>query len=430
MYNIEEFKSFFNEIIDDVKPDNLVKKRLKFDGKKLSIDDFSLILSKEKKIHLLGSGKAVVSMAKAIYELMEKKIESAVLVGPYENKLEYENITYIKSTHPLPTQKSLDAANELIKKLSSLEEDDFFIYLLSGGNSALVELPVDEITLDEFQQTTDLMLKGAMPIEAINCVRKHISQVKGGRLAKFTKAKGIVITLSDVLGDDLEAIGSAPLYKDSTTFEDAINYLNTYNLFEKLPLAVKNYLENGLDELYMDTPKYPNKNIKHYFVGSNDILMNSAKNILEKKELNPTIIDYKIDDNVDEIVKGFVDFVKTEDEGCFIFGGEATVKVSGNGRGGRNQHTVLAFLKHLPKDKKVIFLSGASDGVDGNSNAAGAIIDSHSLEKAKSLSLDVDSYLNNFDSYHFFQKMNQLLIPGPTHNNMLDIVIIYIKKEK
>lgn len=414
---IEDFKNAFDEVLAGIKPNILVRS---------FIEKNEELFPKDTRVTLLGSGKAVLSMADAMYDFMDKQIVKSVLVGPYENSIEKTNLEYVKSTHPLPSSKSIDGANSLIKELKNLKEDDFFIYLLSGGNSALVELPIKDISLEDFQKTTDLMLKGGMPIEAINCVRKHISQVKGGRLATFTKANGIVLVLSDVLADDLQSIGSAPLYFDDSTFKDAILFLKKYKLFDLIPKSVKEYLLLGNEKKVEDTPKSEASNIKHYMVGSNSILVENMKNNLEKKGLNPIVLDKKIDDKVENVLDDILSF--TKEEGCFIFGGEATVIVRGNGKGGRNQHLVLSFLDKFPKDKSLIFLSGASDGVDGNSDAAGAIIDENSLDKAKSLNIDYKEYLENFDSNSFFKELNLLLKPGPTHNNMLDIAVLYIKK--
>lgn len=426
---IELEKSFLN-ILDEVHPKKLIKKQCKFENDRFYINSDFVEIPKNKKVHILGSGKAVLSMAEALYEIMQEKIQRALLVGAYENNLQKENLTYIKSTHPLPSQKSIEGAKALIKELESLDEDDIFIYLLSGGNSALVELPVDGITLEEFQKTTQLMLQNSMPIESINCVRKHISQVKGGRLASFTKAKGIVLTLSDVLGDNLQAIGSAPLYFDNTTFQDAISDLKRFDILDKLPLAVKRYLDKALESKDLETPKNEFLNIKHYLIGSNDILLSVAKNILEKKNLNPIVVDEKIDSDVQIVCENLLEFVSQEESGCFIFGGEATVQVNGEGKGGRNQHLVLSFLNSYPKDKDIIFLSGASDGIDGNSDACGAIVDKDTLKKVEDLNLEIKAYMKDFDSNSFFDKLGQLLKPGPTHNNMLDIVIIYINSNK
>ncbi|MGB9801723.1 MAG: DUF4147 domain-containing protein, partial [Arcobacter sp.] len=299
MLNKKELENIFVSILEEINPQKLIKKQCKFENDRFYINSESIEIPKNRKIHILGSGKAVLSMAEALYEIMEDKIEKALLVGAYENNFKKQNLTYIKSTHPIPSVKSVEGAKALVKEFEALDEDDFFIYLLSGGNSALVELPADEISLEEFQKTTKLMLENSMPIESINCVRKHISQVKGGRLARFTKAKGVVLTLSDVLGDKLEAIGSAPLYFDSTTFQDAFDALKKYNIFEKVPNSVQNYLKKALNSKDLETPKSESSNVKHYLIGSNDILLNVAKTLLEKKNLNPIIVDEKIDDDVE-----------------------------------------------------------------------------------------------------------------------------------
>jgi len=422
------FKDSFFEVLKDIEPSKLIKNKCEFNKNEIIIDKQKITLPKDKKIYLYGSGKAVLSMAKSIYENIEDKIENAVLVGPYDNSLEKENLTYLKSSHPIPTNKSEISAKCLKNSIENLNEDDFFIYLLSGGNSALVELPDENITMEEFQETTNLMLKGSMPIVAMNCIRKHLSQVKGGRLVANCKARGIVLVLSDVLSNDFEAIGSAPLYLDSSTFEDSINYLKEYDLFEKIPKKVKEYLIQGKNGEIKDTPKKENKNIKHFLIASNELLLSDIQKNLLTKGINTEVITKKIEDDVSIVVNELLTFIENKKEGCFIFGGEALVKVTSNGKGGRNQHLILSFLNKFPKDKKVTILSAASDGIDGNSNSAGAVIDNTSLEKAKSLNLDINKYLNDFNSNEFFEKINDLVNTGPSHNNMLDVLIIHIEK--
>ena len=423
----EMIKDVFNSLLKEIHPKKLIKNQCKFESNILYINNEKIVIPENKKIYLLGSGKAVLPMAEAINEIMGEKIEKQLLVGAYENSYKNVNQEYIKSTHPLPSKNSILAAKKLKELFFSLKEDDIVIYLLSGGNSALVELPQDGISLEEFQEATDIMIKGAMPIEAINCVRKHISKVKGGRLASYTKAKTYVLTLSDVIGDDLEAIGSGPLYCDKTTFTDAVNYLNSYKLFSSIPQSIKKYLESGILKKVEDTPKKEAKNVKHFILGSNKILLEKAKELLLEKDIDAKLSNELISGDVSFVNKKLLEFVKDKN-GCFIFGGEATVKVKGSGKGGRNQHLVLSFLKNFPKNKNMVFLSAASDGVDGNSDASGAIIDNETLKTISKLNLNIDKYLNSFDSNSFFKQSTDLLIPGPTHNNMLDIVIIYIDK--
>lgn len=424
----EILRNSFFEVLKDIEPSKLIKNKCNFSQDAILINNERINIPKGKKIYLFGSGKAVLSMAESIYENIEEKIEKAVLIGPYDNNLKKENLTYLKSSHPIPTNKSEIAAKYLKSNIENLKEDDFFIYLLSGGNSALVELPDENITMNEFQKTTDLMLKGSMPIVAMNCIRKHLSQVKGGRLVSNCKAKGIVLVLSDVLSNDFEAIGSAPLYLDSSTFEDSINYLKEYKLFEKIPKKVKEYLIQGKNGEIKDTPKKENENIRHFLIASNEILLSDIQKNLLSKNINTQIITKKIEEDVNIVVNNLLTFIETKKEGCFIFGGEALVKVTSNGKGGRNQHLILSFLNKFPKDKKVTILSAASDGIDGNSNSAGAVIDNTSLEEAKVLNLNLEEYLNDFNSNEFFDKTGDLVNTGPSHNNMLDVLIIHIEK--
>ena len=255
-----------------------------------------------------------------------------------------------------------------------------------------------------------------------------MSQVKGGRLGSNCKAKGIVLILSDVLSNDLEAIGSAPLYFDSSTFEDSINYLKQYSLFEKVPDRVRKYLLLGRNKNIKDTPKKENENIKHFLIASNEILLNDIQKKLLSKNITAQIMNKKIEEDVDIVIEELLNFINPQEEGCFIFGGEALVKVKGNGKGGRNQHLVLSFLDKFPKNKKLTLLSAASDGIDGNSNSAGAVVDTQSLEKIKLLNLDIKKYLNDFNSNEFFEKTGDLVTTGPSHNNMLDVLIIHLEK--
>ncbi len=419
----------FNALIEEIKPQRLIKEQCRYADEVFTVQEADIDLSAYKKIHLLGSGKAVVPMAEALQSLLNAKIESALLVGAYQDTAVEQHTQYIKSSHPLPSKKSIEAATALRSKLLSLEEDDFFIYLLSGGSSALVELPESPITLEEFQATTSLMLQGGMPIGAMNCVRKHLSQVKGGKLAQGTKAKGIVLVLSDVIGDDLHAIGSAPLYFDTTTFSDAVDALKAHDLFDKIPKGVRQFLAEGSEGGHLETPKSESEKVRHFVLGSNTHLLNKAKMLLENDNIPTTIADEPIEGDTQTLAKELVDLAESYrgQRHCFIFGGEATVNVRGEGRGGRNQHLALSVLQLLEGKNDITFLSAATDGVDGNSEAAGALIDTHSRVNALAHEIDPTFYLETFDSNAFFSKTGELLITGPTHNNLLDIVMILIE---
>lgn len=443
MLNKEKLLNIIDDSLLQINPEKLINKACSFDCSTdiLTIQNSTIKIPKGKKIHLFGSGKAVQTMAYAMYEVLgENLISQVTIVGPYEQDektSKIKNLIYLQSTHPLPSKKSVDAALKMTKTLQSLNKDDIFIYLLSGGTSALMELPVPSISLDDFQLTTSLMLKNSMPIEAINCVRKHISQVKGGRLSNLTNATGYVLVLSDVLGDNLEDIGSSPFYFDQTTFENAVNYLYEYKIFDALPLSVKSYLENGCDNKVEETLKKEASHIKHFIIGSNSLFLHSIQDKLQKLDIYAKVYENSILEDVDTVCKKLLEFIDQNKEGCFIFGGEATVLVKGNGKGGRNQHLALNFLNNYSlsnlqsKTSEILFVSVASDGIDGNSDAAGAIVDKSLLQKIdgdKNEQVALQKALTSFDSYSFFKIRGYLIQSGPTHNNMLDAVIIYINK--
>ena len=426
MSNKELLRKTFLDLLAKVDPMTLVLENIAYKDKQLTIRNKSFLI--DKPITLLGSGKAVLPMAQGIHRVLEDSIKETVLVGQSDYNLNFQNATYLQSSHPVPSSKSIQSAKTLIKTLHQLGEDDFFIYLLSGGNSSLVELPCEGITLDDFQTMTELMLKNALPIEAINCVRKHISQVKGGRLAKLTKAKGIVLVLSDVLGNDLHAIGSAPLYFDGTTYDDAIHYLKKYNIWDQTPLSIQNILLKKEDE----TPKDLPKNIQHFILGSNETLLKKGKLLLEQHNIKTKLFEQSIDHNVVDLPYLFDKIIqKYEKENvALIYGGEATVQVKRNGRGGRNQHLCLLMTDVVAKHKNVTFLSASSDGRDGNSEASGAIIDSDTKQEAIQQNLSIKQFLSNYDSNLFFKITNNLIETGLTNNNLLDIVIILIENKK
>ena len=403
MSRVDFLKDIFFNTLETVEPHKLIHKNISYKNNEISIQNKTFPLN--RKITLLGSGKASLLMAKGIHEIMGEMIEKSILVSQSSNSFNLPNTKYIKSCHPIPCEQSIQSAKLIQKSLSSLKEDDFFIYLLSGGNSSLVELPEENISLEEFQEMTDLMLKNALPIEAINCVRKHISQVKGGKLRFSTKAKGIVLVLSDVLGNSFNDIGSAPFFFDNTTYENALKYLHKYNIWDKCPKTIQNILLEQKNE----TPKKESNTIKHFLLGSNNIVLKTAKNLLELQNIKSTVYFESISQDVEKTARIFKDFIKNNSNtpSAFIFGGEATVQVKKNGKGGRNQHLALLMTDFLKDYPHVTFLSSATDGRDGNSDACGAVIDSKTILKAIEFGIKTDLFLNNFDSnLHSTHKCN------------------------
>ena len=418
----------FNQLLEEITPQKLIMNQCQLEENMLTIGNACYDLKAYNRIYLLGSGKAVIPMTKALTELLGSFVDKCVIVGAYALEEEIKGCEYIQSTHPLPSQKSIIGAKALEQMLESMNKDDLFIYALSGGNSALVEHPQEPIGLDAFEKTTQLMLHSGMPIEQINSVRKHLSRVKGGKLAMLTQAQGVVLVLSDVVGDDLYAIGSAPFYCDKSTFEDAIASLENYDIFTKIPEEVASFLRQGSNKLYSETPKTPFKHIDHHILGSNRLVLQQASTLLKTQGLEATIIEAPLQGDVKEIAQTLSTFGTKHQEkgGIYIFGGEATVVVEVEGKGGRNQHLCLEMITTYDSSYDMTFLSGATDGIDGNSTAAGALVDTHSLAYANAHHIYAKHYLKHFNSNHFFEQTGELLITGATHNNLLDIVIMLI----
>ncbi len=427
-------KAFLTELfltgIEAVKPENLIPEHLSISDNTLKVSQDFYPLKKE--VYLFGSGKASIQMAKAVENSLGDYIKEGIVVCNYTEKLKKTEV--IKGSHPVPDENSIKGAEILLQKLSSLKEDDFFIYLLSGGSSALIEKPIPPITLKDLKRTTQLLLENSVPIEEINIVRKHLSMIKGGRLGRATKAKGIVLVISDVVGDDLFTIGSAPLYYDLSTYQQARDILIKYNLWDDIPTSVKKVIEEGISGKIPETPKKENPNIKHYIIGNN---LTALKKIKQEAEKNfpAVIMTSQMKGEAKEVAKVLISIAKEIKKSgnpftppaLLLFGGETTVTVRGNGKGGRNQELCLSALEEIKNIEGITVLSGGTDGIDGNSDAAGAVIDRDTFMRAQELNLDINQYLSNNDSYSFFSKTDSLIKTGYTGTNVMDITIIMVE---
>ncbi len=397
----DKAKSIFLYAVDSVKPKNVMQKEHLF----------------KKPFYLFGSGKASIESAKRAEEIAFDNILDGFVVCNYKEDL--KKCEVFKSDHPIPTKNSIKAAEILIKKLSSLEKSDRFIYLLSGGSSALVEKPAFPIALGEFQYLTKLLLLRGASIWEINAVRKHLSLVKGGRLAKLTDAKGKVLVISDVLGDSLEAIGSAPFYFDKSTFLDVRDILIKYEIWDEIE-SVKEVVLKGIKGEEKETLKNEKENIEHIIVANNNKALTAALKKCKELGFDANILKKPLTIDVKEAAK-FVIKLARENKST-IFGLECTVEVKGDGRGGRNQELALRVLKLMKKDDRFVFLSGGSDGIDGNSDAAGAVVD-YSLKERAGEGI-IDKYLENNDSNSFFKRFGGVIETSFTGTNVADIGII------
>ena len=413
-------KSIFMDALEGSLPKNFMHKNCFLDGDILHLAQNNYALREHKNLYVFGSGKAAYSMAKEIESILGERIYKGLVITPYDEG-ELQTIEVHLGSHPVPTQKSLDAAKALVSMMQECDEDDLYIFLLSGGSSALMELPIEPITLEDLQATTKLMLSNNLDIHEINTIRKHLSNIKGGRLANLCKATGAVLLISDIIDNDLESIASGSLYADKTTFLGAKSILDKKGLFDKLPLNVQSVLERGIVGTLEESPFVPLQRVKHQILASNAEALYIAQESAKAKSLRVKKVNEPMDGEVYFLIKKMLTIIENSEENCILFGGECTVTLNGDGKGGRNQHAALLMLKEI-HDKKlnITFLSAGTDGVDGNSDATGAVVDIDSYLKE----LDIDEYINNFDSNSYFNKSHSTIVTGPSGTNVIDIAII------
>ncbi|MBO3763292.1 MAG: glycerate kinase [Thermoproteota archaeon] len=396
-------------------------------------------INRARRIFIIGFGKASVSMAESCEEELKDKIHDGAVITP--RGVKEKNLRKIKvfeGTHPIPSEINVDSTKKLISICSNLTSDDLVICLISGGGSSLFTFPADGISLEEKKLATDVLLKSGADIKEINAIRKHISKVKGGQLLNFLKpAKVISLILSDVVGDSVEYIASGPTSPDSSTFKDAYNVIKKYNLMSKLPKSVVERIEKGLRGEITETLKPENKifnNVKNVVVSNNMKSLVSMKNRAISLGYNSMILTSYAQGESREVGKFLCAIMKQissydtpiKKPACLILGGETTVTVKGKGKGGRNQELVLSVVLNSKGIKNFVFASVGSDGIDGCTDAAGAIADNFLLEEAAKINLEPEEFLENNDSYNFFKQTGNLIFTGPTGTNVNDFTIAII----
>ena len=391
----------------NILPHYVTPNEIKINGKVIDISKYS-------NIYTVAFGKAGDSMTRAINSIIT--IKSGIIVIPKGSKAKIKGKKFqiFNSSHPKPDKTSVKAAKEVMKFVENKKNKELIIFLVSGGGSSLLAMP-DEITLNDKVHVTDLLLKSGSTIQEFNCIRKHLSKIKGGKLVQNMKCDGISLIMSDVEDDDLSSIASGTTYMDNTTYQDAMDIIEKYRLKRKIPIEVLQILGNGLHDQKPETPK--KSKIDNFIIANNSNCLESMERIAKTKGYKVTKIQNYGD--IKEVVKKILENISEEQKTCLIFGGEPTVKVLGKGEGGRNQELVLRILKNTQKFKKITIASMGTDGIDGNSNFAGAIIENVKVD------LNVmKEFLKNSDSARFFQKQKGNIKTGYTHMNLTDIGII------
>ena len=393
-------------------PENIIPKfvtpeEIKIQGQILKLSGFS-------NIYTVAFGKAGDSMTRALNEIIP--IKSGIIVIPKgsKSKIKSKKFQIFNSGHPKPDQTSVKAAKEVTKFLQNRREGELVIFLVSGGGSSLLAIP-DDIILDDKIYVTDLLLKSGATIQEFNCIRKHLSKIKGGRLVENIKCDGIGLVMSDVEGDDLSSIASGTTYMDNTTFLDALNIINKYKLKNKIPLEILQRLEDGFKGKIPETPK--NAKIENYVIANNKDCLKAMES--KAKEFGYKVKTIQVFGNIKDATKTIMENISDEQKSCLIFGGETTVEVIGKGSGGRNQELVLRILKNAQNLKKIIISSMGTDGIDGSTFFAGAITENVKMDESI-----IKEFLKNSDSGRFFQKQKSNIRTDFTHTNLMDIGVI------
>ena len=392
-----------------------------------------------KKLIAIGFGKAACSMAKAAEDELGDLIDAGIIITKYGHVgYQLSKIEIIEAGHPIPDENGLRGTEEIIKLLKPADENTLIVCLISGGGSALLVSPYNGITLNEKQKITELLLKAGADIYELNTVRKHISQVKGGRIAEIAyPSKIISLILSDVISDRLDVIASGPTSPDNSTFNHAIAVIEKYGLTDKCPAGIIDTLKKGTTGEISETPKEENKifqNTENIIIGSNQKALKAAKAMAESLGLQVEITSSEQIGEARDIGKRLAKkarkalSVMHNERICLISGGETTVTVKGSGKGGRNMELALSFAIEIEGVEGITMLSAGTDGNDGPTDAAGAIVDGETVEKARAIGLDPLEYLANNDSYNFLKKIDGLFITGPTGTNVMDLQIILVNR--
>lgn len=436
-----DFKSIAEKIflaaVKSVLPDRLINRIMYLQDDLLIIDDLSFSLSTIENIYVIGAGKASALMAAEVEKILGDKISGGHIVTKYgfSCKLKYVNVS--EAGHPVPDANGFKATLEILKIAETAGCNDLVLCLLSGGGSSLMNDISEGCSLKDMIKINELLINSGAGISEINSVRKHLSALKGGQLARVVFPATLVnLILSDVPGDHLDVIASGPTVHDPTTFRQALTVLSTYGLTDRAPRGILTYLKEGVEGRRPETPKENDPvfdKMHNKLVGSNRMALEAAKKKALEFNVNAIIIDDQLQGDIstvaDYLVETALKFQIEKDEVkpvSLLFGGETTVRIRGDGIGGRNQHLALLTALLLQNKPGITILCAGTDGNDGPTNMAGAVIDSDTIHNARMKGINPDKYLDNFDSFHFFKKAGGHIFTGPTKTNVMDIIVIIV----
>lgn len=423
-----------------VEPGAAVRRCLRLAGEHLVVAGRRYDLAAIERIWVVGGGKAATAMVAALYGLLGPRIAGGLAVTKYGHvapQLDTGPVEMVEAGHPLPDQAGVEGTRRLADLLTGTTARDLVLTVLSGGGSALLILPAPGLTLADLQATTDLLLRSGATIVELNAVRKHLSQIKGGGLARLAAPAPVVsLILSDVVGDPLDVIASGPTAPDPTTFAQAWAVLERYDLLARVPPAVKGRLRAGTEGRLPETPK-PGaslfRQVQNVLVGSNRLAAEAAVAAAQEEGLNALLLSTFVEGEARQVAHVAAALLKEEvasdrplpRPACLVWGGETTVTVRGSGKGGRNQELALAAALALEGLPDVLLVALGTDGTDGPTDAAGAVATGETIARARARGLDPLAHLENNDAYPFFDALGDLIRTGPTGTNVNDLLFLF-----
>ncbi len=442
----EDIRQIYTAAIEAVNPRKAVLDHLRLNGGSLSVYSNAKVvrefnLSSFRRIYVLGAGKATALMAQAVEELLGDRIAAGCISVKYGYTTPLARLQTVEAGHPVPDENGREAAERILKIAADAGTDDLVISLISGGGSALLPLPAPPVTLEEKRATTGLLLKSGASIHEMNAVRKHLSLIKGGNLARAAHPATVInLMISDVVGDDRDVIASGPFVPDASTFADASAILERYGIAGSVPESVRTRIRDGVDGLLPENPKADEDcfgGVTGVIIASNILALYAAQRKAVSLGYATVILSSLIEGDTQQAARFHAAIARealasgnpAKPQACIISGGETTVEVRGKGLGGRNMEFALHSAILLAGTRGICAASVGTDGTDGPTDAAGAFADGTTVARAGAVGMNIGSYAENNDSYTFFKNLGDLIITGPTNTNVMDVRILIVRDD-
>jgi glycerate-2-kinase len=428
----------FDAALKAADPKVSIRKAVRVEGPRLRVGEWTCDRDAFSRILVVGAGKASAQMASAVEEILGDRIEGGLINTKYGHEAPLARIEVNACGHPVPDEAGIAGTERIVRLLDGADERTLVLCLLSGGGSALMPAPAEGIAFAEKQETTRLLLACGATINELNAIRKHLSKVKGGQLARIAyPATTVSLILSDVIGDPLDVIASGPTSADESDFGLCLEILRKYGIEDRVPEGVLRRLREGAAGRVEETPKPGDRALsrcRNWIVGSNRLAVAAARDRASELGYRALVLSTRVQGEAREVARVFAAIGKevgasgepVSAPACVICGGETTVTLRGKGRGGRNQEIALSAAMEIDGWPGLVVFSGGTDGNDGPTDAAGAVADGETVARAREMGLSAGEYLRENDSYSFFERLGDLVKTGPTGTNVMDVALIMV----